>query len=384
MSDAYITYFPVGNGDTSLIRLTDGSSIIIDCNITEDSRNSSDKTRYDVHAHLLKVLPKDKDKSPYANAFILTHPDQDHCRGFTETFYVGDPSKYSDQHMKDGLIIINELWFTPRIFSPHEGKLCDEANAFRKEAKRRMKLYKEGKAERSHPGNRLRIIGYSDLLEIEGLNSIITVPGNTVNLIDGSKKEDFSFFVHAPFKKDTDSKWGERNDTSLVLQARFDVDNERHAALAIFGGDARLEIWESILELSDEATLKWDLFMAPHHCSWSFFSEEDYKDNQTPSEKALELLRKKREGAIIIGSCKPIKDDDDNPPHYAAAKEYKKVVGAKKFYVTMEHPDEKQPLPLIFRMTKNGPVKDESSEASEVVSSAAIHPSVGTPKTYGN
>jgi len=385
MSDASITYFPVGNGDTILVRLTDSSSIMIDCNITEDSRDTSDETRYDVHNHLLNVLKKDKSNYPYVNAFILTHPDQDHCRGFIETFYTGDPAKYGDSHREKGFIRIDELWFTPRLFSRAEKELCEDAKAFRREAKRRMEIYRSKSDARNQSGNRLRIIGYSDSPDLAGLESIISVPGTAINLINGSVKKDFSFFIHAPFKEDTDSLWGERNLTSLVLQARFNVDNEADAGLVFFGGDAGCEVWEAILDRSREETLKWDIFTAPHHCSWSFFSREPYKDNKTPSEKCIELLKKKRQGAIVVASCKPIKNDDDNPPHYAAQQEYMKIVGekGKKFYATMEYPDEKKPLPLQFEISKNGPVKIDPSRSSAIASSAAIQSVVGSPQTYG-
>lgn len=383
MNDASITYFPVGNGDTILIRLSDKTDMIIDCNITKESRDSVDEIQYDVHDHLLKVLKKDQTNIPHVDVFILTHPDEDHCRGFNETFYTGDPARFSDSHRREGLILIGELWFTPRIFSPHEDELCEYAKVFRKEANRRMELYKNKKEGRNNPGNRLRIIGYTDNEEFEGLENIITIPGNSINLINGSSKDDFSFFVHAPFRKDIDSEWSERNDTSVILQARFDVDGEQRAGLAFLGGDPGCAIWEDILERSKDEDLQWDLFLAPHHCSWTFFSEKPYKDNKIPSEKSLELLGKKREGAIVIASCKPIKRDDDNPPHYAAAQQYKKVVGEKKFYATMEYPDARRPLPLKFEISRNGPVKVDSSKSSAIASSAAIQSTIGNPQTYG-
>jgi len=136
MTDPSITYFPVGNGDTSLIQLSNGFHILIDCNITNDSKNESDDATYNVRNHLLSVLKKEKDV-PYVDAFILTHPDEDHCRGFGETFYTGDPSAYSYKHKKEGLIRIDELWFTPRIFSPHEKDMCDTAKIIRKELRAR-------------------------------------------------------------------------------------------------------------------------------------------------------------------------------------------------------------------------------------------------------
>ena len=94
MGDASITYFPVRNGDTCRIRLTDGTDIVIDCNITEESRDPSVKERYDVHAHLVEQARKENGV-PHVDAFVLTHPDTDHCRGFKDTFFAGDPAGYT-------------------------------------------------------------------------------------------------------------------------------------------------------------------------------------------------------------------------------------------------------------------------------------------------
>ena len=382
MTDPSITFFPVGNGDTSLIRLSNGCDILIDCNITNDSRDESDDTTYNVHNHLLSVLKKEKEV-PFVDAIILTHPDEDHCRGFSETFYTGDPSNYSDRHKKEGLIRIDELWFTPRIFSPHEKDMCDTAKAIRKEAKRRMLLYQEKKPERKNCGNKLHIIGYSDNPDLKGLEDIITSPGNSISSINDCTLKDFSFFVHAPFKKDIDSRWAERNDTSVVLQARFDVDGEKNVALAFFGGDSGYEIWDDIIQRSKEDTLKWDIFMAPHHCSWSFFNETPYDDDDKPSKSSLEFLNKRCSGGIIVASCKPIKDDDDNPPHHAAAEQYKKIVGKDNFYVTGEYPDSKKPQPLIFTITKKGPQKKDLSFTQSSNATSAINTVLKTPHTYG-
>ncbi len=213
MQDPRITYFPVGNGDCSLIQLSDNTHVLIDCNITDDSRDGNEPTRYDVHAHLVK-FGKKLTQIPHVDAFILTHSDEDHCRGFDTTFHTGDPSSYSKRHLKSNLILIDELWFTRRIFAPHEGKLSLAALSFRREAQRRIDLHKRGVAACNMPGNRVRIVGYSDNPDYRGLKHLVTVPGNFIDVIDGKKKTDFRLFVHAPFRLETDSKWSERNDTS--------------------------------------------------------------------------------------------------------------------------------------------------------------------------
>ncbi len=378
MTDASITYFPVGNGDTTLIRLTDETDIVIDCNIRA---SDSDEQHYDVHEHLLQHVNKDVKDIAFINAFILTHPDQDHCRGFQSAFYTGPLSEYSEEDGKNGLIIINELWFSPRVFSDLEDELCDDAEAFLAEAERRMELYKSGDDRCNDLGNRLRIIGSTDSEDLEGLEDIVYIPGDVADEIDGKRKQDFSFFVHAPFKADTDSEDGERNNTSVVLQARFDVDDEVSACLAIFGGDADYRVWGHILNKSGDDTLSWDLLLAPHHCSWTFF--HDHGESE-PHPDSIELLKRHRDGACIIASCKPIADDDDNPPSSKARLEYIDVVGEGQFLVTSETPSEDAPEPIVFVMTANGPCpEDSSSTANTVAGVAAVNQVARSKPTFG-
>ena len=377
MADASITYFPVGNGDTALVKLTDGTTILIDLCICSD-----DEEKYDVHGHLVGELRAEKG-IPHADAVVLSHPDQDHIRGWSTYFYSGDPSRYSEGHKKEGRIIADELWFAPRIFAPHEKELCEEARRFRDEVNRRIELFRKCSASSNLAGNRFRVIGFSDNPDLQGLERFLTVPGNVTNTVNGSTKKDFEMFVHAPTKKDSDSKWSERNDTSIVLQLRFRVGDDPRAALAMFGGDAHCGIWSNIIEKSKTADLEFDLFLGPHHCSWTFFSEEP-SEEANPDDVILDFLStKKREGAIVVCSSKPIKDDDDNPPHYIAYEAYEGIFGGDRVLCTMEHPNEDEPTPLYFTMTQNGPVKDDYPKKSQVLSSAALTSAVATPRTYG-
>jgi hypothetical protein len=373
-------FFPVGNGDTTLIKLGGGENIIIDCNISLDSQDPAEQARYDVRRHLLDDLRRDDKGRPHVDVFILSHPDADHCRGFEKVFFCGNPDEYAKKDEDEDRIIIDELWFAPRIFAPHESDLCDDAKALRDEAKRRIKLYRKGVKGRSLPGNRLRIIGYSDNPDIQGLEEVLTVPGNEVNLINNQKISDFSFFVHGPMKKDTDDHWAERNDTSIILQARFDIDDKEHAVLVLLGGDAGCALWENIAQLSEEVDLSWDILLAPHHCSRYFFNEDkEDEETCTPTEEIVSLLDLRCEGAWVISSSKPIKDDDDNPPHHIAAEIYREYVGRDRFLCTGEYPLEKSPLPIRFTMSSNGPVKNNPPAGRR----GAITNALNQPTTYG-
>lgn len=382
IKDHTLTYFPVGNGDTSLIKLSDGTTIVIDINACEPDGETE---RYDVHEHLLREVRVDSDGRPHLDAFILSHPDQDHVRGIERVFFLGDPAKYSQADKKANRIIIDELWFAPRIFRAQED-LCEDADSFKDEAERRKKIHATNAAGKGQAGNRLRVIGHTSNPDLKGVLDVTTTPGQTVDLVNGAKKDTFRFFVHGPQKKSTDDKFGDRNDTSIILQAQFDTDGVSRAALAIFGGDAGCSIWEFVVEKSDQygnsAALEWDLLLAPHHCSWTFFSEES-SDGGEASDIVLDLLDRCREGATVISSSKPIRDDDDNPPHWRAAAEYRKVVGRKNLLCTMQHPNEEKPEPIYFRVTKGGPQKDAAPVSSAVRSAAAVKGSVGLPKTYG-
>jgi hypothetical protein len=378
-----ITYFPVNNGDTVLVTLADGAQMVVDCCISRESRDPSTDDRCDVHGYLFKSARPDPSGIPHVDAFALSHADQDHCLGFADTFFVGDPAGYAVRHFRQGLIRIDELWFTPRLFARSEGELCQDTLAFKQEAARRMSLYRARSPLADLPGNRLRIMGYSGSLDLGGLEGIISVPGTEINSINHSARDDFSLFIHAPFRQDLDAVFGGRNETSLVLQARFAVGSDVRAGLVVLGGDAPCSVWETIVRRSNVEDLEWDILLAPHHCSWSFFSQQPYRDNKVPSPASLEFLEMGRLGARVVASCKPVHRDDDNPPHYAAAQLYRKAVGEKRFYVTSIYPEEKYPSPLVFRMTSNGPQLDEAVRSSAVTSSATTRQVVGTPQYYG-
>lgn len=82
---AKITFFQVGNGDMTLVRLADTSvtSILIDSNIRVAADDPDDETP-DVASALRKRLLIDANLRPYVDVFLLSHPDQDHCRGLAK------------------------------------------------------------------------------------------------------------------------------------------------------------------------------------------------------------------------------------------------------------------------------------------------------------
>src|SRR6266568_3849367 len=148
MASTKVTYFPVDNGDMTLISLgdTQGTKVLIDCNIRDAADDPAGDAR-DVAKDLRARLKRDTKKRPYVDAFLLSHPDQDHCRGLQTHFYLGPPEVYSDDNKPDQekRISIRELWSSPLVFrrASKSFPLCEDAKAFNAEARRRVKVNRD-------------------------------------------------------------------------------------------------------------------------------------------------------------------------------------------------------------------------------------------------
>ena len=88
---AKITFFPVGNGDMTLIETDSGKKILIDCNIRGGSEFP------DVISDLRERLSRDLNDRPFIDVFIWSHPDEDHCRGISEHFHLGKPGDWDEE-----------------------------------------------------------------------------------------------------------------------------------------------------------------------------------------------------------------------------------------------------------------------------------------------
>lgn len=377
-----ITFFPVGNGDSVLVSVGEEFAMLVDVKITNAARDPGDASTYDLHRHLLDRLPRDGQGRPFLSVFVNTHPDQDHLLGFGDHFHLGPPGAYDDG-AEEEKILVNELWFAPGIFNEYHADLSGDARAFKREARRRIELFRK-KGGAPGAGDRIRILGSSDTDEVDGLRAVTTCAGETLSRFDGAARDDLSVFLHAPFKGDTDGEAYERNDASVVMQVRFRRGRDPLACRALFGGDAGSTIWEKIIARSADETLAWDLLLAPHHCSWTFFSEGRSEDAEA-SEAIMDFLRDRHlAGARVVASSKPIKDDDCNPPHFIAATKYREAVGPASLLCTGEHPTEESPKTLVFDVTENGPIlRTGSPGTSSGASLAETYKPVFTPKTYG-
>ena len=127
-----VTFFPVDNGDMTLVQLETGRTILIDINIRQ---LDDDGEVRDVLADLRARLPKDKLKRHYVDAMLLTHPDQDHCRGLVDHFHLGPLADYVEpDEGGDDKIVIREMWSSPMVYRrrPAGDPLCPDAKAWAK------------------------------------------------------------------------------------------------------------------------------------------------------------------------------------------------------------------------------------------------------------
>ena len=280
---------------------------------------------------------------------------------------------------------IGELWFTPRIFREYSKDLCDDAKEFKHEAERRVKKAIETKRDPGG-GNRVRVFGYSELLEEEVFKDFpkgyLTVPGNKLAVIDGKDVSDeFQTFIHAPFKDDDAS---ERNDTSLGMQITLYHGTQKLCALLL--GDLSYPIIKRIFEVSETDDLAWNVLLAPHHCSKAaMYWKEEGEDKENLKKHIVEEMDEASlEPNRVVSSSNPVPSSNkagDNPPHAKAKTQYETIT--ESFLCTMD-----QDEPIVAEVDDNKVVLAGVATAAMTASQAAdeAQGSNETPKsayTYG-
>jgi len=359
-----ITFFPVGNGDMTLIVLGDETAmrILIDCNIRGAADDPNDKTR-DVAQDLRDKLKRDGKGRPYVDVFAWSHPDEDHCRGIRKHFYLGDPGAYPDDKKPDNekRILIRQIWSSPIVYrrASTDHPLCDDAKALNTEAKRRVKVARDKKFAGIQDGDRILILGEDENGKTDDLGPILVKVDEDINTVNGTRNSVFKARLLAPLPISADECEEEelrKNHSSVILNIELADDASRKTVKRFLtGGDAEVLIWEKLWGKHKKSTavLEYDLLQTPHHCSWHSLSRDSRKklgDKAKVSPDAKSALSQIRDGGTIVASSDPIKDDDKDPPCYAAKLEYKSITdGAKgEFICTGSYPTESAPAPLEY------------------------------------
>jgi hypothetical protein len=392
-----LTFFPVDNGDMTLVKFgdTDATTLLIDVNIRQDADDPDGEAR-DVAKDLRDRLKKDVNGRPYVDAFLLSHPDRDHCLGLTRHFYLGLPGEYPDdkKDYKDKKIVIREIWSSPIVFrrASKTHTLCDDAIAFASEARRRVKLNRD-KSFAVGDGDRILIMGEDIDGKTDDLGPILKKVDKSFSTINGKQSAFFSAYLLAPLDAQGDEEVEEcleKNQSSVIMNITLAADAQTpDGAKFLTGGDAEVYIWNRQWERhkDEPEVLEYDLMQAPHHCSWHSLSYDSWSKHGEKAKidaDASSALSQTRDGAIVVASCKPIADDDSDPPCIRAKREYVAIVKDAKgeFYCTGEYPDAKTVEPLVFTVTSGGVQPPSKKEVG--LKAAAVVTSARTPMPHGS
>jgi hypothetical protein len=342
-----IMFWPVGTGDSTTIVVDDNHVIQVDLHdMAQADLDGAVVTP--VVDELAACLPKPAGR-PYLAVFVLTHADQDHCRGFADLLEA---------------VTIGELWATPRLWREYEDAdavICAGARAFQEEAERRVCATRAavGRGERPASGDRILVVGYDSDREEHAYADLpaeyLTGPGHAVMNLDGEDMSAvFEAFIHAPFADDCAAA---RNETSLALQVTL-KDPAGSDGRVLLLGDLAHDTITKIVTYSEEHQredrLAWDVLLAPHHCSQHVM----YQDGELQQDILDAFERHAREHAVIVASSMPVparNDPGDNPPHAKAKDRYLQIVDdTGHFICTQEWPGPDQPTPVVFGLGADG------------------------------
>ena len=189
-----VIFYPIGNGDTCLMRLESGKRVAFDFADLHDPSDKSDK-RMPLARNFRDDLGWPKVKE--IDVLAITHGDIDHVK------YQG-PDR----------IRIKEMW-VPASLIVEEGSE-DDTKTVRQEARHRF-LNRKGIRVFSRPEH-LRDWLKENGKRLEDFQDLITDAGRTVPGWDLAG-QGVEFFVHSPFAERDGDALLDRNGNCLVLQA---------------------------------------------------------------------------------------------------------------------------------------------------------------------
>lgn len=382
---AIISFFPVDDGDMTLLRFESERSLLVDINIRDKSDENEDDTP-DVATMLRDRLKTDAQGRLYVDAFLLSHPDLDHCNGLRKHFHLGPPEDYP---AKSGKIFIREIWSSPIVFrrASKNHSLCKDAGAFNAEARRRVAKYRSSKGA-VNDGDRILILGEDEGGKTDDLGTILIKIDDVFSKINGALDSKWSARLLAPFSVDEIREEEEsltKNKSSTILQITIGTGNKNDACRYLTGGDAEVVIWEKLWRKHKKKpeVLSYDMLLTPHHCSWHSLSYDSWSKTKNPqvNRDARSALAQTRDKAVLMSSSRPIKDDGVDPPCVGAKREYEGIANnaGGEFLCVMEECDRNNPGPIEFEVGLNGPKRGGGSTKGGPILPAAFKSSSDRP-----
>lgn len=383
---ATITFFPVDNGDMTLVTLDTGRTILIDCNIRNEA-DDEDGDAFDVAGALRDRLPTDAQGRRYVDVMVLSHPDKDHCLGLERHFHLGPLDKWDRD---DDKIVIREMWSSPMVFrrASKQLTLVPDAKVWNQEARRRVGLYRDNPYATPLVGDRILIMGEDENGKTDDIPGIVVPVDHTISQADGQNDGTFVAWLLGPLPIAADEEEDElaKNRSSIILRFSLTGDGCLDAGRFLTGGDAEVGVWRRLWARhgpNAPERLEYDILLSPHHCSWHSLSEDSWSDPSSERRvdtNARNSLSQTRFGAVIVASSKEILDDNSDPPCIGAKDEYVDIVdgNTNRFFCTGDTPDDV----LEFEIGSSGPKKKARSLAS-LVSVLGVGAAARTPRDHG-
>lgn len=345
-----LTIYPLGNADCCVMDLVGGEKLIFDY---ANTRNKDDKN--DRRTDLEKAIRDDlaAAKRTSVDVFCISHLDLDHICRSSELFWL----EYASCYQSDDRIKIDELW-VPACVLIEEG-LVDEGRIWRQEARHR---FREGK--------RIRVFSRPEVLEQWAKKEGIDLDKRRHLFVDAGQlvpgytllTKGVEFFVHSPFaSRLADGTLMDRNTDAIFMQATFSDNGVKTRFM--LGADADHEVLSAIVEITEKRKrterLEWDVFKLPHHCSYLSLGPDKGKYETKPVPEVERLYETYgQKGGIIVSTSWPIPSEDTTqPPHKQAAAYYRRILAYDDglrghFKVTMEHPRQSEPKPLVIEIDR--------------------------------
>lgn len=377
-----LTFYPLGsnqNADTTLVDLENGKKLLFDYAAVAKLDDPNEKG-----IDLAKTLDDDLSEAGKAGYDItaFTHSDDDHTRGADEFFHFDHSKKYQS----DGRHTLGTLWVPANTITESRNDLTVASTLIQAEARYRLR---EGYGIRvfSRPK---KLEGWlnSQGLTLDSRRDLITDAGQLAPELTLAN-DGVEFFVHAPFAWRQDKNTLiDRNGDSLVMQATFMAN--RQLTRFFLGADVTHGALSEIVDISklhdNEDRLLWDVMKLPHHCSYLTLGPDRGEDKTVPVENVKWLFETQgQNGCIIVSSSKPIPskgtkaDKDVQPPHRQAANYCRGVVADKdgEFVVTMEHPKESAPKPIVVEISGLGAKLKKTQSVGSAAVTAVAAPRAG-------
>ena len=264
----------------------------------------------------------------FVDALLLSHPDEDHCRGLRKHFHLGPLDEWSESANK---ILIREIWSSPMVFRRASRRhiLCDDAKAFNTEARRRVRRFRDT-PWLVGDGDRIRILGEDEEGKTDDLQDILIPVGEEFSRINGQYDHSMKALLLAPLpaEDEDDEEVLSKNNSSTILRFSLDGGGFQDKCRFLTGGDAEVAIWKKLWDRYNWRTdwLSYDILLSPHHCSWHSLSHDSWSELREEAEVSVDArncaVRRRGMEQLSLPAAIRSRDDDNDPPCIRAKREY--------------------------------------------------------------